>query len=281
LGKNNFKLGVIIMECKIKNLSINYEIIGNGKPVVMLHGYYVDHRLMAGCMEPIFSDKEGYKRIYIDLPGMGKSEGAEWIKSSDDMLDIVISFIEKIIPNENFLLAGQSYGGYLARGVIEKMPTRVEGTLLICPVIIPVYEKRSVEEHAVLVKDEEFLSKLTPEEAEDFNLVVQNERTYERTKNEYCGFEIADDTFLQNLQQNGYGFSFDVDKVNKKIDKPTLILLGKQDGCVGYKDAWSILKNFPRATFAVLDRAGHCLQLEQENLFNSLINDWLIRVNES
>ena len=76
-------------------------------------------------------------------------------------------------------------------------------------------------------------------------------------------------------------FSFDVDKLNNKFDKPTLILLGRQDNCVGYKDAWNILENFPRATFAVLDRAGHSLQIEQEELFNSLINEWLVRVNES
>ena len=272
------------MECKIKDISINYEIIGDGKPIVMLHGYYVDHRLMTGCMEPVFSAKEGYKRIYIDLPGMGKSESAEWIKSSDNMLDIVISFIEKIIPSENFLLAGQSYGGYLSRGVIHKMADRIDGVLLICPVIISDYKKRSVEEHVVLVKDNELLSKLTTENAEDFNsgFVVQSEKIYERNKNEIMsGVEISDKKFLQTLQQDGYSLSFDVDKLNKKVDKPALILLGKQDDCVGYKDAWSILENFPRATFAILDRAGHCLQIEQEKLFNSLINDWLLRINES
>jgi len=34
------------MECKIKNISINYEVIGSGKPVIMLHGSPVDHRLI-------------------------------------------------------------------------------------------------------------------------------------------------------------------------------------------------------------------------------------------
>lgn len=266
------------MECKIKNISVNYKIIGEGKPIIMIHGYYVDHGLMTRCMEPVFSAKEGYKRIYIDLPGMGKSESAEWIKSSDDMLDIVISFIEKIIPNENFLLAGQSYGGYLSRGIIHKMADRIDGILLICPLIIPHFEKRSVEEHVVLIKDNAFLSKLTTEEAENFNLVVQNEKTYERIKKELCD---VDNIFLENLQQNGYALSFNVDKINKKVYKPALILLGRQDSCVGYKDAWNILENFPRATFALLDSAGHCLQIEQEELFNSLVNEWLKRVNES
>lgn len=59
---------------------------------------------MAGCMEPIFNTKEGYKRIYLDLPGMGKSKSTEWIKSSDDMLDIVIRFIEKSYPMKIFYL---------------------------------------------------------------------------------------------------------------------------------------------------------------------------------
>jgi pimeloyl-ACP methyl ester carboxylesterase len=269
------------MECRINNISINYEIIGEGKPIIMLHGYYVDHRVMAGCMEPIFSDKDRYKRIYIDLPGMGKSESAEWINNSDTLLDIVIGFIDKIIPNENFLLASQSYGGYLARGVIYKMTDRVDGALLICPVIIAEYNKRNVPEHIVLVKDNNLLSKLTPEDAEDFNsgAVVQSEKIYERYQNEIMsGVKIADSKFLQNVQRNGYAFSFDVDKLNNKFDKPVLILLGRQDNCVGYEDAWNILSNFPRATFAVLDRAGHSLQIEHEELFNSLINEWLVRV---
>lgn len=269
------------MECRIKNVSINYEIIGTGKPVIMLHGYYLDHRFMIGCMEPVFNDKEDYKRIYIDLPGMGKSEGAEWIKSSDDMLDILINFIERIIPSENFLVVGQSYGGYLARGIIKKMSDRVDGALLICPVIIPSYGKRTVEERVTLIMDNEFLSTLTAEQVEECNLVVQNKRTYERVENETVGFDIADDEFLQKLQQNGYSFSFDIDSESQKFEKPSLMLLGKQDGCVGYKDAWGILENFPRATFAVLDCAGHSLQIEQENLFNSLVNDWIHRVKES
>jgi len=272
------------MECKIKNLSINYETIGEGKPIVMIHGYYPDHRLMMGCMEPIFRVNDGYRRIYIDLPGMGKSESAEWINNSDIMLDIVIEFIEKVILKENFLLVGESYGGYLTRGLVYKMQDRIDGVALICPLIIPEYNKRNVPEHAVLVKDDILLAELTSEEAEDFNssMVVQSEKIYERYQSEIMsGVNIANSDFLQSLMKNGYGFSFDVDEINKKFDKPTLMLLGKQDNCVGYKDAWNVLENFPRATFTILDRAGHNLQIEQEELFNSLINEWLVRVNES
>lgn len=56
--------------------------------------------------------------------------------------------------------------------------------------------------------------------------------------------------------------------------------MGRQDSYEGYKDAWTILERYPRATFAVIDRAGHNLQIEQPEIFNSLVNEWLTAVEE-
>jgi pimeloyl-ACP methyl ester carboxylesterase len=60
--------------------------------------------------------------------------------------------------------------------------------------------------------------------------------------------------------------------------KPTLMLLGQQDTSTGYRDAWPILEQYPRATFAVLDKAGHNLQIEQADLFTAFVSEWLDRV---
>lgn len=57
--------------------------------------------------------------------------------------------------------------------------------------------------------------------------------------------------------------------------------MGHQDSTVGYKDAFEILDNYTRATFAILDKAGHHLHIEQEDLFNSLVTEWITRVEES
>lgn len=271
------------MICNVKNIEINYEIYGEGKPIIMIHGYYPDHRLMVGCMEPIFINRTGYKRVYIDLPGMGKTKGENWIKNSDIMLDIVIDFINNIILNENFLLAGESYGGYLARGIINKIGIRVDGLMLLCPAIIADFKKRNVPKHIVLKKDEKLLSELEPSDAEDFNSmhVVQSKSIWERYRDEILsGVKVADDTFLRNFKETGYEFSFDVDSMEQQYNKPSLILLGRQDASVGYKDAWTILDNYPRATFAILDRAGHNLQIEQVESFNCLVNEWITRVED-
>jgi pimeloyl-ACP methyl ester carboxylesterase len=55
-------------------------------------------------------------------------------------------------------------------------------------------------------------------------------------------------------------------------------VLGRQDDHVGYRDQWDLLEHYPRASFAVLDRAGHNLQQEQPVLFEALVEEWLDRV---
>lgn len=269
------------MKLEIKNLDIYFEIIGEGKPIIMLHGFYPDHRLMKGCMEPIFKNRRNYKRIYLDLPGMGMTKAKSWITNADIMLDILIDFIEKISPHENFLIAAESYGGYLARGIIKRMPKRINGVLLICPCIIANKKKRIIPTHLILEYNNIPYHNASAKDIDEYAsmAVVQNIETWKRYQQEIlCGLKIADNAFLTDFEKNGYEFSFDVDILDEKFESPTLFLLGRQDSCIGYKDAWRILDNYPRGTFVVLDKAGHNLQIEQDGLFNSLVHDWLDRV---
>lgn len=42
------------------------------------------------AMEPLFEKRSGWKRIYIDLPGMGFSKPQPSIQNSDDILDAIL-----------------------------------------------------------------------------------------------------------------------------------------------------------------------------------------------
>ena len=272
------------MKCQIKDLSVHYEVFGDGHSIVILNGAGPDHRCMSGPLEPVFEKQSGWKRFYLDLPGTGKTKAKEWITSSDQILDIVLGFIESVIPGQHFALVGSSYGAYLARGVVYRRPALVDGLLMICPAVVADRKKRTLPQHVALVRDAKFMDSLEPSQRELFEsfAVVQTKRTWERTRDEVItGLDIADKDFFSRLQSHGYAFSFDVDDISSPFDKPTLILVGHQDAMVGYSDAWGIVENFPRATFAVLDRAGHNLPIEQEALCTVLVSEWLDRVEEN
>ena len=199
------------------------------------------------------------------------------------MLEVILGFIEAVIPGEEFIVIGESYGGYLAQGVVARMSSRVQGLGLICPVEIALHSARDLPTLTVVHKDPDLVASLTPEEAAAFTAiaVVQESAILARFREEVItAVNRADHKFLEKIFQN-YAFSFDVTKLPTPFPKPTLILLGRQDNIVGYKDAWPVLENYPRASFAVLDRAGHNLSVEQSQLFNSLVEEWLSRVSES
>jgi len=88
----------------------------------------------------------------------------------------------------------------------------------------------------------------------------------------------ADHEFLKRLSGANARFSFDVDALPEPFPAPTLILTGRFDNWCGYQDAYAILESYPRATFAVLDCAGHALSVEQSRLFGALVGEWLDRV---
>ena len=271
------------MICKVLDLDIYYETCGEGKPILMIHGYGIDHNVMVGCMEPIFKSRPGYRRIYFDLPGMGQSKAADWLNSSDQVLDVIVKFCDQVIPGEKFLVAGESYGGYLARGLVYKEPQRLDGVLLICPVVIAEKSKRELPPKKVFVRDEQMLAGIEPGSRKFFErmLVLQDERRWKRFQQDILpGMRSKDTAFTRRLMDEGYAFTFDVDRPERPFVKPSLVLAGRQDASVGFKDILKIIDDYTRGTFAVLDRAGHGLEVEQEYLFNSLTGEWLDRVEE-
>lgn len=273
------------MLCAIDDLDVYYETHGEGVPVLMIHGYGIDHHVMTGCMEPIFTTRPGWKRIYIDLPGMGQTSAPDWLHNADQMLNIVAHFSTQVMPDEKFLVVGESYGGYLARGLVHFMPERLMGMLLICPVIIADRKQRCLPQKHVFVKDTELLAQIAPGEQKrlfERTMVVQDARRWGRFQQDIVpGMRSKNKAFIERFQTSGYAFSFDVDRLEHPFAQPSLILSGRQDTLVGYQDMLRIVDSYPRGSFAVLDRAGHGLEVEQESIFNSVVNEWLDRVEEA
>ena len=266
------------------NEKVYYEEFGEGEPILIIHGLACNIELMKGCIEPIFKKVNGYKRIYIDLLGMGKSNKCSLeYASSDKILEMLLSFIKEKIDKE-FLLIGESYGGYLSRGILSKCYKNIEGLMLLCPMIIPDDTKRTLPEGNLKFHDKEFLEKMNKNRRELFleYMIIANEKMYKRFEKEVIsGIEQADNDFIKKLREN-YSFSFNVDEEIKMINfsKPSLFITGRQDNAVGYYDLYNLLEDYPRATFAILDTAGHNLQIEQEEVFNSLFLNWLERVEK-
>ena len=251
---------------------------------VLLHGIGVDHRLMAGAYEPAFAARRTpWRRVYLDLPGMGGTAAPDGVQGSDDVLAVVRAAVAALVPHAPYAVLGQSYGGYLARGLVAADQDRVTGLALTVPIGVEVEAAaRTLPAREVLVRSPELLAEVgaTRLDADPFG-VVQTLETWRRTAAEVePGVEAGDVPAMTRIVERYVG-TFPLEGDVPAFDRPTLVVVGRQDSTTGYRDQWPLLEHYPRATFAVLDRGGHHVHLEQPALFTALTHEWLDRVEEA
>jgi len=105
------------MECWLNDIAVHYVEHGSGVPLVALHGAGVDHREIEAAIEAVVPST-GYRRIYPDLPGMGRT-ASDGLTGNDDVVRLLSDFLDHLGAGPVMLL-GHSYGAYLARGVVAR-----------------------------------------------------------------------------------------------------------------------------------------------------------------
>jgi pimeloyl-ACP methyl ester carboxylesterase len=266
------------MEARVRGVPVHYVESGSGTPVLALHGTGVDHREIAHALEPVFTADPGFRRLYPDLPGMGLTPAPATIASNDDVLDLLLGFIDNTIGTGPLLVLGHSYGGYLARAIAGHRPEQVIGLALICPVGA---RTGRVPEHTVLVSSAGLAAELSPELEASYRgyFVVHTDETLRRFRDAVApAAPLVDESALTRI------FSRwelqDRPETAKTYPHPVLVLAGRQDSTAGYTAPADFAAQYPRCTLAVLDHAGHALLHEQPALAQALLVEWLGRVRE-
>ena len=242
---------------------------GTGLPVLVLHGAGVDHRETEACFEPALADVPGLRRVYPDLPGTGRTPAPEKVRSADDVLEVLLDFVDEVAGGGSFLLAGHSAGAMFARAMAARRPEQVAGLALVCP-LLP--GSRDVPEHRVVagpgaLGDEEFRS----------YFVVQTPEMLERYERHVApAADPVDEAALRRI-----GERWQLTAGAPAYAGPTLVVAGRLDSTVGYAAAVDLLGEHPRCTLAVVDGAGHALPHEAPEVLRALLREWLGRVLRS
>ncbi|MFD6891225.1 alpha/beta fold hydrolase [Streptomyces sp. NPDC059957] len=244
-----------------------YVAHGTGRPVLVLHGAGVDHHETEACFEPALGGLAGLRRIYPDLPGMGRTAAPESLRSADDVLDALLGFADEVTGGSPYLVIGHSAGAYFGQAMAARRPAAVAGLALVCPLLPRV---RDVPRHRVVegpggIGDEEFRSyfvRQTPEMLDRYERHVAPAAA------------LVDQSALERI-----GARWTLAPVHAApYAGPTVIVAGRLDSTVGYAAATDLVDHYPHASLAVVDDAGHALPHEQPQLLRALLAEWLERV---
>ena len=267
---------------------------GDGKPLVLLHGF-------PDCAENFkhqseYFSKKGYEVICPFMPGYHpedkKLSSYESIRISLEIID----FIKSITKNPVTLL-GHDWGASAAYGVATLEPDMVEslitisvphGNSLVNSILMDGDQQRKswymfyfqLELADVLVpfNNFELIKRLWREwspswpDYEEYAKNTINVLSKENVLNNALGYYRS--TFQASLQ--GTELSEEqIELRNGKIQCPSLYLHGLNDGCIGSHLSEGMKDHFTNLTICILEDCGHFLHIEKHQEVNDQIVKFL------
>jgi pimeloyl-ACP methyl ester carboxylesterase len=264
---------------KIDNLNIHVWSVGNGMPVVLIHGF------MSMAYDWRFNIRELGKHFSVyalDLPGFGYSDKPlNFDYTSNGYTEFIASFLNAY-HIERAVLVGNSMGGQIALMTCLKYPDRVAGLVLIDSGGYP---------HSV-----EFLpfKLLKAPVIGEFSMALVN-RTVVKImlrKGIYFDGSFATDEVINNYG-NVYGtvnarkippivmrrIVKDEENIASNLGKikcPVLIIWGAEDKVISPSRAEMFRRDISNASAMVIPQAGHMPQIEKSKTVNNAVIDFIM-----
>lgn len=111
----------------INGIKLAFARHGKGTPLVLLHGYPLDHHLWDEVM-PLLKDT--FDLIIPDLRGFGESTTIDTPYTMDDFAADIAGLLDQL-GIQKAAIAGHSMGGYVALAFARLYPERVSGLALV------------------------------------------------------------------------------------------------------------------------------------------------------
>lgn len=250
---------------------------GQGKPVVLIHGFNLDSNTWIKNLDSLASR---FKVYAIDLWGQGLST-RQPLNYGYDLFAEQVRFFMEALNLQSASLVGHSMGGGTSIVFSLKNRDKVEKLVLLDSAGIPM----PIPFRAKFFKLKgvgEFLSSLNTDRIRRINLeqlwVFDNaaltDDHYEKLIR--CQkIEGSTEALLSILRRDFFNTLEDEIAELGNLDVPTLIVWGREDVSIPLSSAKQIHQLLPGSRLEILDNAGHLANFDRPEEFNNLVGDFL------
>ncbi len=267
---------------KVGDISIYYEIHGEGEVLVLVMGY-------GGSSGQWFRQVPGlsheYRVVAFDNRGAGRSDKPD-VPYTMQMFAQDIARLLEALAIDAAHIYGVSMGGMIAQEFALRYPERVISLILGCTICGGAHTIPPDEEAMMVLFDMERMKRLTPEEAARELLPF------------LCGQEFIDNnpdiveqwiansveyvTPLHGYQRQGEAImGHDTYDRLPQIKVPTLVISGSTDRLVPVENSRLLASRIPDVELVILGNAGHGFFIEAAEEANMAILDFLGRHRRS
>lgn len=273
---NEVKEGYVIVD----EGALYYQEAGKGKAVVFIHDHPLDHRMWEAQFYR-FSKK--YRAIRYDMRGYGRSskqrEGYQFTHAAD-----LVQLMNALSINKAHFI-GLSMGGFVGADMLGCYPERVRSAVLvsgnICKIPGP---SNPMDEEEAAYRDEE-IAQIKAQGVETvkrelFDELMSTCGSHSERVSQSTWEMICDWNAWQPLHKEArtvLGMDAYVALQEYQPETPVLLVEGNAPGNQ-YSEMPDILIYLPNGSQVVLDDCGHLLNMEQPELFNKTVLDFLASI---
>jgi pimeloyl-ACP methyl ester carboxylesterase len=230
----------------INGLVVNYKIGGEGKPLLILHGWGGSSESWVNVQRIL--GRYGYRVICPDFPGFGKSERPKIPWNVSDYENWAIEFL-KFLNLEKFYLVGHSFGGRVAIKLAVDYPEKIKKLILCAPAGIK--SEPNLETKILLSFAKIGNSVFTFRHLRRFKRGVRNFFYIFLRNRDYAKANgIMKETMKKVLEE-------DLSLYVPRIEKKTLIIWGKNDRVVPVKFAHIFEGKIKGSELSIIPKVGH------------------------
>jgi 3-oxoadipate enol-lactonase/4-carboxymuconolactone decarboxylase len=204
---------------------------------------------------------ERHSVVALDLPGHGRSDGVEGPASIAESAALVDRFLDAVIRRP-CILVGRSMGGAVAIEVAAAEPARVRGLVLVCTAARFTLSDATIQTARDVARGRLPQQFTTETFSSSTGMDLMREAWMEQVKTD-PRVRLTDLLACQ---------AFDGRAFLSKIEVPTLVVAGADDGITPPAQVEELARGIAGARFEVLARAGHQAPLEQHVAFNQLVS---------
>lgn len=268
-----------LQRARLSSVELAYVDRGCGMPVVLLHGFPLDHSMWRAQIDAL---AHGYRAIAPDLRGFGQSslgaidvdQGISMERFADDIAEL----LDALAIDAPIVLAGFSMGGYVAWQFVRKYADRLRA-LILCDTRSAGDSddaraaRLSMAEHiddwgggrvAEMMSPRLFAAKSLQSRPD---LVAELRRVVEQTS-----------TAAIAAAQRGMAARPDMTELLTDIRVPTLLLAGSDDAISPVAEMRSMSAAINGALFVEIPHAGHMTTMENPAAVNAAFMEFLVAI---
>jgi len=251
--------------------TIEYDDVGNGMPLLLIHGFPLDRSLWRSQIEGLQS---AARVIAPDLRGFGQSGNAPETMTMDEYAADLKALLDALNVKQA-VVCGLSMGGYIALAFLAKYPGMLKGLILANTRAGADSEQAREARYANVQKafDEgvsavaegmlpKMLTEATRANRDSLTAYVRSMMAHQPAK----GVAAA---------QRGMAARPDRTSMLAAINIPTLIITGSADTLIPPSESEAMAKAIPGSKLVVVPDVAHLSNVENPDAFNAAVREFI------